>query len=119
MHIESDATYLVLPGTKSHIAGYYYLHAPPHPLKIYPKGYNASVHIECMIIKNIVSLAVEAECGGLFHNCSMAIGLRHALNGMGHPQRHTEVITDNLTANSFVHSQICVKCSKSWDMKYN
>ena len=38
---------------------------------------------------------------------------------MGHPQTKTEVITDNSTANSFVHSEIRVKCSKSWDMKHN
>ena len=37
LHIESDAAYLILPGAKSRIAGYFYLHAPPHPTKSYPK----------------------------------------------------------------------------------
>ena len=37
LYIESDAAYLVLPGAKSRIAGYFYLHAPPHPTKSYPK----------------------------------------------------------------------------------
>ena len=38
---------------------------------------------------------------------------------MGHPQTRTEVITNNSTANSLVHSEMRVKRSKSWDMKYN
>ena len=38
---------------------------------------------------------------------------------MGHPQSKTEVITNNSTASSFVHLEMRVKRSKSWDMKYN
>ena len=49
----------------------------------------------------------------------MAIGKRNALIGMGHVHNKTEVIIDNSTANSFVHSEMRVKRSKSWDMKYN
>ena len=69
--------------------------------------------------KNVVSSAAEAECVALFHNCAMAVGICHALYGLGHPQNCTEVITDNFTANSFVHSEMRVKRSKSWDMHYN
>ena len=119
LHIESDAAYLVLPGAKSRVAGYFYLRSPPHPSKLYPKSYNAPIHVECATLKNVVSSAAEAECGGLFHNCCTAIGIRTALIGMGHKQDKTEVITDNSTANSFVHSEMRVKRSKSWDMKYN
>ena len=52
-------------------------------------------------------------------NCGTAIGIRNTLIGMGHPQGKTPVITDDSTANSFVHSEMHVKHSKSWDMKYN
>ena len=45
--------------------------------------------------------------------------IRHALLGLGHPQNHTEVITNNSTSNSFVYSEMRVKRSKSWDMRYN
>ena len=48
-----------------------------------------------------------------------AVAIRHALLGLGHPQNCTELITDNSTANSFVHSEMRVKRSKSWDMRYN
>ena len=119
LHVESDAAYLVLPGARSRIAGYFYLQANPHPTKVYSKQYNAPIHVECSTIKNVVSSAAEAECGGLFFNCGAAIGIRNALIGMGHPQGKTPVITDNSTAKSFVHSEMRVKRSKSWDMKYN
>ena len=75
--------------------------------------------VTCKTIKNVVCSAAEAECGGLFMNCGTAIGIRNALNGMGHTQGRTPVITDNSTANSFVHSEMRVKRSKSWDMKFN
>ena len=75
--------------------------------------------MECTTIKNIISSVAEAECSGLFHNCTTAISLRQALEGIGHPQGQREVITDNSTDNSFVHSQMRVKRSKSWDMRYN
>ena len=119
LHIESDAAYLVLPGARSRVAGYFYLRAHRHPNKAYPGYFNAPVLIKCSTLKNVVSSAAEAECGGLFHNCTKAIGLRNALNGMGHYQQQTPVITDNSTANSFVYSEICVKRSKSWDMRFN
>ena len=47
--------------------------------------------------KNVVSLAAEAECGGIFYNCIVVIGMRNAMEGMGHPQSCTSVITDKTT----------------------
>ena len=66
-----------------------------------------------------MSSAVEAECGGIFHNCVVAISIRNDLEGMGHLQGQTKVVTDNSTASSFVHSSMREHRSKSWDMKYN
>jgi hypothetical protein len=37
---------------------------------------------------------------------------------LGHPQPPTPIKTDNSTANSFVHDNINLKKSKSWDMRY-
>ena len=82
-------------------------------INVIPKGYNAPIHDECSTLKNVVSSVAEAECGGIFQNCVTAIGIRKTLIGMGHPQGKTEVITDNFTANSFIHSEIRVKRSKS------
>ena len=119
LHIETDAAYLVLPNARSRVAGHFYLTAFPTPHKAYAGTFNAPILTECHTLKNVVSSAAEAECGGIFHNCVVAIGIRNALEGMGHPQGRTTVITDNSTANSFVHSAMREKRSKSWDMKYN
>ena len=119
LHVETDAAYLVLPNVRSRVAGHFYLSAFPTPNKKYPGNSNAPILTECYTLKNVVSSAAEAECGGIFHNCVVAIGIRNALEGMGHPQGKTTVITDNSTATSFVHSAMREKRSKSWDMKYN
>ena len=119
LHIESDAAYLVIPGARSRAAGHFYLSASNKPNKTYARRSNAPIHTECRTIKNVVSSAAEAEYAALFHNCMTAVGIRHALNGLGHKRNRTEVITDNSTANSFVHSKMRVKRSKSWDMRYN
>ena len=119
LHIESDAAYLVLPGARSRAAGYFYLTEHGSPNKVYPQRFNAPLHTECRTIKNVVPSAAEAECAALFHNCTVAVGIRHALEGLSHPQKRTEVVTDNSTTNSFVHSEMKVKRSESWDMRYN
>ena len=117
--VDSDAAYLVLPNAKSRVAGHFYLEAKPFPNKAYPGKHNAPLLTECYTLKNVVSSAAEAECGGIFHNCIVAIGIRNALEEMGHPQGQTRITTDNTTATSFVHSAMRTKRSKSWDMKYN
>ena len=119
LKVDSDAAYLVLPNAKSRVAGHFYLEANPQPNKAYPGKHNAPLLTECYTLKNVVSSAAEAECGGIFHNCIVAIGIRNTLNEMGHPQGKTLVTTDNTTATSFVHSAMRAKHSKSWDMKFN
>ena len=104
LNVESNAAYLVLPNAKSHVARHFYLSAFPCPTKAYPQEYNAPIHIECYTLKNVVSSAVEAECGCIFHNCIVVIGIQNTLVGMGHTQGRTTVINNNLMATSFVHS---------------
>ena len=119
LKVDSDAAYLVLPNAKSRVAGHFYLEATPHAQKAYPGKKNAPILTECHTLKNVVSSAAEAECGGVFHNCIVAIGIRNTLQEMNHPQKKTVVTTDNTTASSFVHSAMRTKRSKSWDMKYH
>ena len=87
--VNSDAAYLVVPGAKIRYAGHFYLKAHPHRLNYNKAPHNAAVHTECKILKNIVCSAAEAECGGLFHNAQAALGIRHTLEAIGHPQRAT------------------------------
>ena len=70
-------------------------------------------------MKNIVCLAAEAECGGLFQNAQVALRIRRTLEAIGHPQGPTRIKTDNSTANSFVHASMRIKRSKTWDMRYH
>jgi len=114
LHIDTDAAYLVAPNAKSRIAGYYFLGdgTTTSPL-------NAAVHIECCLLKHVVSSAAEAETGGVFHNCQFGIQIRRILEILDHPQPPTKVKTDNSTAASFVNKSIKQKRSKSWDMRFH
>ena len=112
LKVESDAAYLVLPGAKSRIAGHYIL-SNSH------SHFTSPVLTECKTIKHVVCSAAEAETHGLFQNCQNAIAIRYALNGLGHKQEKTIVITDNTTAEGFVNKTMKGKKSKTWDMRYN
>ena len=96
LYVESDAAYLVLPGAKSHIAGYYILSNTTNKERPSP------IFIECEAIRHVVCSAAEAETHGLFVNCQNAIVIRNALTGLGHNQKRTIVKTDNTTNEGFV-----------------
>ena len=55
----------------------------------------------------------------IIYNCTIAVQIRQALSGLGHLQNRAEEITHNYTVNSYVHLEMRVKRSKSWDMRYN
>ena len=66
LNIDSNAAYLVAPKARSRVASYYHLSANPKITK-HPR-LNGTIHIECKTLRHIVSSAVEAEVGGVFHN---------------------------------------------------
>ena len=113
LQVETDAAYLVLPNARSRVTGHFLVAAFPIPNKAYPNQYIAPILTECHTLKNVVSSAAKAECGGIFDNCVVAIGICNALGGMGHLQGRTTVITDNSTTTSFVHSAMQEILSKS------
>ena len=121
LHIDSDAAYLVMPNARSRFAGYYYLSKyPPTPLTDKTSiPLNAPILIECKTIRHVVASAAEAETSGLFHNAQTGLSVRQILHDLGHPQPATPLKTDNSTANSFVHSNIRQKRSKSCYMRYH
>ena len=119
LYVDSDAAYLVLPNARSRFAGHFFLsNRVPDPFKIPPPP-NGPIHTECRTIRNVVASAAEAETAGLFGNSQIAVVIRRALQSLDHPQPPTPIKTDNSTANSFVHSNIRQKRSKTWDMRYN
>lgn len=119
LHVDTDAAYLVASKARSRIAGYFYMsdkyvnNTKPNPTN------NGPVHVECHLLRHVVSSAAEAETTGLFFNCQTAINIRHMLEALGHPQPPTPIRTDNSIATSFANSTFTPKRSKSWDMRYH
>ena len=74
--------------------------------------------MECHCLRHVVSSAAEAETAALFHNAQHAIPLRRILIALGHPQVAPPIKTDNQTASGFVHNNIHLRKSKTWDMQY-
>jgi hypothetical protein len=69
-------------------------------------------------MRNVMSSAVEAECGALFNNTKDGVALRNTLAEMGHPQPPTPVQVDNSTTHGFANKQIRQRKSKSMDMRF-
>ena len=55
LHVESNEAYLVLPGSRSRIRGYFYLSTRASATKVYAKQFNAPIHTECSTLKNVIS----------------------------------------------------------------
>ena len=85
--IDSDASYLVLPGARSCIAGFFQLTNRP-TLNNQPLV-NAPILVECKTIRHVVSSAAEAETSAAFHNAQEAIHIRRILEALGHAQPAT------------------------------
>ena len=112
LHVDSDASYLVLSKARSRIAGYFYFKTNSETL-------NAPIHIKCKTLKHVVSSSAEAETGGIFVNTQFCIPLRTILTALNHPQPATPIKTDNSISFGYIHNNIQLKRSKSWDMRYH
>ena len=96
LHSCSDVAYLVAPKARSCIAPYNYL--SNHPSKTRKPTLNWPILIECKILRNVVSSAVEAETKGLCHAAQSSMTIRTFLLNLGHPQPSTLLKTDDSTA---------------------
>ena len=107
LHIDTDATYLAAPNSKSRVAGYYYLSQYYKPIpKIPTPILNAPFHIECHLLQHMVSSAAEAETAGIFHSCQTSIRIIHMLEALGHNQHTFPIKADNSTAVAFSNSML-------------
>ena len=79
MSVHSDASYLSEPKARSRAGGHFFLsdHSenPPN---------NGAVLNIAQIIKNVMTLAADAEIGALFINSRQAIPARNTVEEMGH-----------------------------------
>ena len=109
LHVDSDVAYLVAPKAKNRIAGYFYCSDKVTNTNKPDPTLNGPLHVECKVLRHVVTSAAEAETAGLFFNCQTAIYLRRMLTALGHNQQSTQVKTDNGTAAQFVHDTIKIK----------
>ncbi len=107
----SNASYLLESKEHSCVGGHFFLSAntaePPN---------NGAVLSIAQIIKNVMSLAAEAELSTLFINFREAILARHTLEEMGHKQPPMPMQTDNTIALGIVTNNITSKRMKLMDM---
>ncbi|GFH54654.1 hypothetical protein CTEN210_11130 [Chaetoceros tenuissimus] len=114
LHCDSDAAFLVSPNAKSQYAGYFYLgNKTSSSSTTKPNG---AILVDCKTFRSVLASTAECETGGIFFNGQTAVVIRVALETLGHPQPPTPLKTDNSTANSFVHSNIKQRKSKTWDL---
>ena len=78
---------------------------------------NGPIYVLCRIMKMVLSSASEAEYGGLFINAKEGVLIHTMLQELGHkqPKTGTPLKTDNSTAHSIVHNNICQKKSRCID----
>jgi hypothetical protein len=115
LHIHSDASYLSVSNTRSHLGGLFFLGNK------FPKQetLNGSILNVAAIIKNVVASAAESEVGACFHNAQSGAPLRVRLAKLGHKQPPKPLRTDSSTAFSIVKKTIEQKLSKAMDMRYH
>ena len=104
------------PTARSRVSGYYRLSSGASTGKL--PTINGAIHIECKILRHVVSSTAEAKVGSVFHNYQIAIPIRTLLHTLNHPQPPNPAKKDNSTDVGFVHENIHQKRSKSWDMMY-
>ena len=113
LFVDSDASYLTCPGSKSRAGGFFYLGNKDESI------INGSILYLTTIIKNVMASAAESEIAALFLNARLAIPLRNALREMGHPQPPTRMKTDNNTASGFANNTIKQNKTKAIEMRFD
>jgi hypothetical protein len=115
LRIHSDASYLSEAKARSQSGGHFY---PGDRSSNNPDVNNGAILTTSIIMRNVMSSAVEAECGALFNNTKEGVALRNTLAEMEHPQPPTVVQVDNSTTHGFANKQIRQRKSKSMDMQF-
>lgn len=82
LHVDSDATYLVLTKAKSWIARYYFL--SEYPNRDTRPSLNRVILVECKDLCHVVSLSTKVEIVSIFYNTQTAIPIWYILKVIGH-----------------------------------
>ena len=113
LHVDTDTVYLVSPGAKRRIGGYYYLSSDPSKM---PIPSNAQFHAVCKFLKQMVGSATKAETAGVFFNAQEIIFIGHLHIALGHPQPPIPLTTGSSTSFDFLNKNTRMKRSKSRDI---
>ena len=112
--VHSEASYLSKPNARSQEGGNFFLSSDTEdPIN------NGAVLNLTLLIKAVMSSAVEAELGALYINTRKAIPQHQPLAEMGHNQPPTPMQTDNSTALGVVNNNIQPRHTKATDMRFH
>jgi hypothetical protein len=114
LYIQSDASYLSRPQSRSVAGGIFYLGNSSTPTAV-----NGAIHAISSIIPAVVASAGEAEYAALFINGQEGEWLRQILHDIGHPQPTTLIMCDNQCAVGIASDTVKPKRTKSIDMKFH
>ena len=113
LRIHSDSSYLSVPKARSRAAGYFNLSSNTDEPPI-----NGTVHVSCVVLKNVIASAAEVETRAVFKNCQAAVSLRENLIEMDHVQPVTSLHVDNACAVGILNETFRQRRSKSMDMRF-
>ena len=105
LNVETDAAYLVLPKSKSRLAGYFYMGHKWGTSSPYTR-LNRPILVKCKTISHIVYSETEVETARVFYNAQTCISMRRMIAALGHAQPPTPIKTDNATAYNFTYDNI-------------
>ena len=111
LKVESDESYLSVPGSRSRAGGHFYFGNMQNVDYIEPT--QGAICFECSIIKPVVSSEAEASLAALFINSQKAIIIRRIDAELSHLQLAIPIIYDNTTADSFFRDIAIQKIFKS------
>jgi hypothetical protein len=111
LHINSDASYLSENEAKSRAGGFFNMGSD---IKTDKKLTNGAILIISKVLKNVMSLAAEAEIGAVFINAKEGAVLRTALEELGHTQPPTPMEKDNTTATGYTNGTIKQNAQNPW-----
>jgi hypothetical protein len=112
--VHSNASYLSKPKARSRAGGHFFLSNDT----TIPPNKGAVLNI-AHIIKNVMSLATEAELAGLYIMACKAVYIRIILEELGHKQPPMPIQTDNTMADAVINGKVQPKQTKAMDMRFH
>ena len=90
LHIDSDATNIILPKARSRDANHLYLSSIASISKAEPTPISdVSINTEYVTLRNVVTLAIEAETQTVYHNIKVVIPICMTIQELGHQEPPT------------------------------